>query len=481
MKMRGGYLPRIAGRPESAVLEAPLPGTLFLDLQRHGLLYRPVVTEGQNVMFGARLAEADVDGGCLGLPAPAGGKVAVRTAQDGTPERIILDVQDSGPPVAGEPPAAGSLSPDATCHHLAANGIWPLLWSHQAQGMPVLDPLQRPASIIVKCVIAEPFRARGHVILKRSWDAIGVGLKSLAGLLVDGGAVEVVLTRSDTQLGQRVINELSVAGQIKCRVLPLLYPVEHPALLTAALRRNGRAKADGDTWVLDVQTVAAIGACIRDGLPLHERVITVGGPACAKPRHVAIRIGAPLLDVPGTDSVDVGALTLRGGLLTGEPVDRETEAVRDDDDGFFLLPPPAAEREFLSFVRVGFDRVSALPCFASALTGAPDRSITGTLRGETRPCIACGLCEKLCPADLMPQVLHRYLYAEQLDEAEATGLERCIDCNLCTFVCPSKIELQKEFAAARAQIRREHEEIAAAAQKHAAARAAQPESEAAAP
>ena len=88
--------------------------------------------------------------------------------------------------------------------------------------------------------------------------------------------------------------------------------------------------------------------------------------------------------------------------------------------------------------------------------------MTATLRGERRPCIACGLCERVCPADLLPQVLHRYLYRDALDEAEAAGLGRCIGCGLCSYVCPSKLELVHQFAEARDRIAHERAEAAAA-------------------
>ncbi len=97
----------------------------------------------------------------------------------------------------------------------------------------------------------------------------------------------------------------------------------------------------------------------------------------------------------------------------------------------------------------------------SSITGAPDSEITNSLRGERRPCIACGLCEKVCPAELMPQIIHRYLYSEDFNKAEAVGLDLCVDCGLCTYVCPSKIELEKQFMKTLEQLRLEHEEAAA--------------------
>jgi Na+-transporting NADH:ubiquinone oxidoreductase subunit NqrA len=184
--------------------------------------------------------------------------------------------------------------------------------------------------------------------------------------------------------------------------------------------------------------------------------VATGGPGVENPRHHVTRIGTPtdLLAPEAREPEKV--CMLRGGLLTGTPVRRPADAVQYDDDAFFFLPEASA-RQFLSFVRPGFDRTSYLPCFATALTRARDRRISTSLRGERRPCISCGLCERVCPAGLMPQVLHRYLYRDAVELAEKAGIERCVDCNLCTYVCPSKIELQKQFADAEQGIRSERE------------------------
>ncbi|HSF90811.1 MAG TPA: 4Fe-4S dicluster domain-containing protein, partial [Paracoccaceae bacterium] len=143
----------------------------------------------------------------------------------------------------------------------------------------------------------------------------------------------------------------------------------------------------------------------------------------------------------------------------------DVTAIAAHDDGIFALPAKP-EREFLGFVAAGFDRTSVVPCFVSALTDAEDRHLSATLRGERRPCVACGLCEKFCPAGLLPQVLHRYLYRDALDEAQTAGLDLCVNCGLCSYVCPSKIELRQQFADANLRLREEQAHAAAMQHPH---------------
>ena len=287
----------------------------------------------------------------------------------------------------------------------------------------------------------------------------------LPSLLADGGRLHLTATKAQADALGKMVASASLPQAPVIETVPLRYPIEHPQVLCDALRRACGDIQPGDIlWVLDSQTVVAIGTCLQDGIALHSRLLAIGGPGATQPMHVRARIGTPLnslLDATGTDG---SRLVLRGGLFRGEPVS-DSCTVEAHDDALFLLPRTDA-REFLGFVSPGFDRRSILPCFASELTGAADRHVSVSLRGERRPCIACGLCESVCPVDLMPQVLHRYLYSDAIDNVEATGIDRCIDCGLCTYVCPSKIDLTHQFKTARERIRAEHAEAAATEAAH---------------
>ncbi|MEW5816017.1 MAG: 4Fe-4S dicluster domain-containing protein, partial [Spirochaetota bacterium] len=241
--------------------------------------------------------------------------------------------------------------------------------------------------------------------------------------------------------------------------VPLKYPVENMKVLNRAFRKHDASvKKDDTIWVIDVQGVEAVGTCLADGVPLHKRIAAIGGPGQSNPRHISVRIGTPLSALVREMNGTENPFILRGGLINGTPVMLEEDAVHYDDDGFFFLPK-MTKREFLSFLRPGFKRTSFLPCFISRITGAPDSQVSTALRGEYRPCIACGICEKICPSGLMPQIIHRYLYREALDESEAVGIDLCVECGLCTYVCPSKIDLKDQFITAKEKLSKEHAEI----------------------
>ena len=59
----------------------------------------------------------------------------------------------------------------------------------------------------------------------------------------------------------------------------------------------------------------------------------------------------------------------------------------------------------------------------------------------TKECIRCGLCNTVCPVDLLPQQLYWYSKSKNTEKAVEYNLLDCIECNCCTYVCPSQIPL----------------------------------------
>lgn len=59
----------------------------------------------------------------------------------------------------------------------------------------------------------------------------------------------------------------------------------------------------------------------------------------------------------------------------------------------------------------------------------------------------------------MPYLIHKYLYAELIEEVEWARVDLCVECGLCSYVCPSKIDLRTQLIDAKALIAKEKEEI----------------------
>jgi len=140
--------------------------------------------------------------------------------------------------------------------------------------------------------------------------------------------------------------------------------------------------------------------------------------------------------------------------MTGETLDESRKGIDAECNGLTVLPEHT-EREFLGFARPGADRRSYSACFLSSLRRPFPERLTTALRGELRPCVSCGFCEEVCPARIMPHLIHRCLYQDDIEEAERARVDLCVRCGLCSYVCPSKIELRTEMITAQDRIAEE--------------------------
>ena len=454
MKLPGlGFTPWVSGRPSREVQEIPLPTHLRVQLIRKGIQYTPLHRPGQSVSAGEALAHAVVDGGTIALPSPMSGRILEVKPED---SYLYLE-SDSDSPSAGvfEPLKSQYATADQTRDAIARGGMWPAFRSSATQGMPVIDGSETPKTIIVNFVIAEPFHARGRVVLTRSWESMIEGIRFLPRLMDDYGKVEVILTAVRDPVALKMYRELSGFAWVRIHPVPVRYPIEDPRILLKALRKNGSIQSsDAIVWAIDAQGIVQLGDLLSKGSPPARRLVTLGGPGAKDPKHYSVCIGTPLQEFAAAAITSEEQVILNGGLLRGDPVDLAEAAVQYDDDGYFFLPE-VVNRQSFSFLRPGFNRTSAFPAFAGPAIRHADSHITASLRGELRPCISCGMCEKVCPVRVMPQVIHRYIHRDMPEEAVKAGLDVCIDCNLCTFVCPSKIELQRQFAEVREQILKE--------------------------
>ncbi len=78
------------------------------------------------------------------------------------------------------------------------------------------------------------------------------------------------------------------------------------------------------------------------------------------------------------------------------------------------------------------------------------------------PCIRCGDCAEVCPANLLPQQLHFYALGEDHPQLQAHNLFDCIECGACAYVCPSSIPLVQYYRSAKADIREQANKLAKA-------------------
>ena len=454
-----GYRFRFDGKAKPTIEDAPLPADVRMSLMHAtGALLQPRAQTGQTVRTGEIVAASD-DAPAVKLLAPITGRVSEVVQTHGKRRRLkpgCIAIERTGDDWVVIPNASATpeeIPADRARQMLVDGGLWPCIGQQPANGaLARLDA--QPQAVVVKCVAAEPFVARGHALLAGQVEKFERALAMLQRVAAPTAKIHLVLTQPAAPLAEQIVQATKGRAWVRVHFVPVVYPVENDGYLRRVLLAD--EPADLCAWFVDVQSALAIGACLAEGRPCVERVLAVAGPSVASPIHVRARIGTRVGDVLDGRLVEGEHRLIRGGLLTG----RKAEA----DDGVGPLDvalnalPEGREREFMGFVRPGGDRDSFARAFLSKLW--PDRPVAchTNLRGEPRPCVSCGFCEDVCPADIMPHWIYKCLVTDRLEEAERTGLDRCIECGLCSYVCPSKIELLSELRAGKQRVEEENAE-----------------------
>jgi Na(+)-translocating NADH:ubiquinone oxidoreductase A subunit len=453
MRFRGGYNISLQGRPDGAIKTMPEPEVLYLPLCSRRFAFNELnVKDGQSVNDGDVLAK-DMDNYAVPLLAPRAGTIRLRQAENHIVLEDITQLEEHPHIPKEEPPhivqemgAAGLKR-----YKLLVLGAWQFFYDAYTGALP--DPLGTPQAVVVSTVSLEPFVARGDAQLHGRLLNFTRGLEQLQSLL-EYQPIYLVMPDIESKFAALVRKQIRGYAWVKLIEIPLKYPYDNFNILARVL---GLGKNAGPVWSIRTEGVLAIDRALTSTKPCTSRVISVGGPGVKSPVHIEVVAGYPLQTIFDLYMSDRPVRVINGGMLTGQPIVAKMQGLDAECRGVTILPE-LQEREFLGFTRPGWDRRSYSRCYISSLRKRFNERLTTAVRGELRPCISCIFCEEVCPAGIMPYLIHKYLYRDLIEEAEEARLDLCVRCGLCSFVCPSKIELRKQFIEAQELIVKEKEE-----------------------
>jgi Na+-transporting NADH:ubiquinone oxidoreductase subunit A len=413
LKFKGGYNIFIQGRPESSVQKLPEPKELYLPLHSRRFYFSNIcVKEGQRVEDGDVLAK-DPDNYSVPLLAPRGGTVRLKEVKDhivlaklSPPAEKVYVPEKDLPHIVQEMGASGLKR-----YRLLSLGAWQFFYDAYTGQLP--DPLDKPQAVIVSTLSLEPFEVRGDVQLKNRLLQFTRGLEHLQSLL-EYQPMYLVMPDIKSEFATLVREHIRGYAWAKLIEIPLKYPYDNFNILARKL-----------------------------GL---------------SPAHLKAMAGYPVKEIIDRYVFSPFPRIINGGIFTGTKVTEEVFGLETECRGITILPEHK-EREFLGFIRPGWERSSYSGCFLSSLRKEFRQRLNTAMYGEGRPCVSCNYCEEVCPANIMPHLLHKYLYRDLIEEVDQARVDLCIECGLCSYVCPSKIDLRQQFIDAKELIEKEKEEI----------------------
>ncbi len=205
--------------------------------------------------------------------------------------------------------------------------------------------------------------------------------------------------------------------------VPTIYPTGGEKQLIKVLTgrevpSNG-LPADIGVVCHNVGTAASVYRAIAHGEPMVSRIMTVTGKGVNAPCNLEVLIGTPIshLVAQAEGYTDQAERLIMGGPMMGFAMSSDEVPV-----------------------------IKGTNCILVARSNEVENPV------QAMPCIRCGRCTSVCPANLLPQEMYWNARARDFDKIQDYNLFDCIECGCCAAVCPSHIPLVQYYRFAKTEI-----------------------------
>jgi len=424
-KIRGGVHPfeNKQATAGSKIISVPLADRLYIPLQQHiGAPAEPIIKRGDKVLKGQLLANSQ---GAISAPvhAPTSGRViAIKKYPaphpSGLPVRTIIIEPDGeqrwiDSSFSYHDPF--SLDPDEISARVAAAGIVGMGGATFPSAVKLnLRKRFKLNQLVINAAECEPYLTCDDQLMREHADEIVEGIRIMMHALQVKKAT-VAIEANKPEAIKTMAAACADIPEITVVKVPVQYPMgseKHLVQTLTGKETPARAlTADIGIVVHNVATAHAVQQCIRYGLPLIDRVVTVSGGAVKKPGNFLTPIGTPvsLLFDMADGFISEPARIIGGGPMMGQPLPGTQVPIVKGSGGLLALTKDEIAEK------------------------------------QAMPCIRCGGCVTVCPCGLLPLEMAIRARNNQLDAAVDFGLMDCIACGSCSYVCPSHIPLVQYF------------------------------------
>jgi Na+-transporting NADH:ubiquinone oxidoreductase subunit A len=419
IKIDKGLNVPISGRPELTISDANAAKTVGLvGWDTPGLKPKMAVAVGDRVKLGQTLF-IDKRNPEVCYTAPGSGVVsAINRGERRVLNSVVIELD-------GDDAESWSTESKDTRKTLCESGLWTTLRTRPFGRIP--QPDTTPNSIFITAINTNPLAGDPALVIREDPDAFLAGIRVLS-QLTDGKIF--VCTRPGTD--------------IPCpeseQVVHAEFSGPHPAgLVGTHIHFLDPVSIKKTVWHIGYQNTMAIGRLFSTGRLPTERVIALGGPMVKNPRLLRTRRGASTADILDGEIERGNARVISGSVLSGHRASGMLGWLGTYHNQISVIAE-GNPREFLSWLRPGHNKYSALRTYASTWLHKGDYDLTSSQNGSPRAMVSTGSFERVMPIDILPTVLLKALLVRDTDSAQQLGALELDeeDLALCSFVCNGK-------------------------------------------
>ena len=415
IKIRRGLNIPIEGLPKGELVDLAPSSTIALDLSTYPeLRFKLLVKVGDEVIIGEPIAH---DKKCEKrlFVAPAAGKVV--EIRRGLKRRLLSVVIEKSPDEKEQTFDVKKPLRDLLCEA----GLFGKIRRRPANLLA--HPDQEPRSIFVRAIESAPIVPSARMQIAGQEELFQLGLDALASI------APVHLVGEEDFPSFAKIEQHTATGP---------HPISSPSI---HIEKIDPIRSSKDVvWTLTAHDLLSIGYLLKNGKILTKRIIGVGGPALIpdQRRYLRLREGQSIASIFEGRTGEGGLRFVSGDPLMGSKVELEDHLGIEDFAAVALSTPQ--KRQFLSFLRPGFDKYTASRTYHSR---RGDFAFDTNNHGEERAFIDGRVYDKVMPLRIPTMPLVKSILSQDWDQAEELGLLEVepADFALPAFVCPSKIEM----------------------------------------
>ncbi len=283
--------------------------------------------------------------------------------------------------------------------------------------------------IVVNAAECEPLMMVDHYLLERH---LGEIVESLNILCDTMGAKEVLIGIKGKNM--HLLDKDIVAGlagtRIRIKEIPDIYPAGDEVVLvyetTGKIIPEGSIPVMVGVMVINVETVYNIYKAVKNGEPVYDKYITIGGDT-KEDITVKAPIGmkiSELLAACGYSDM-TGKAVINGGPMMGKLVNLEEDVVTKTTKGLLIFPE------------------------THSVVQRKKMPVSMVLKRASAACCNCTMCSDLCPRYLLGYALNVHKTVRVASHAEVSDTESflqsalCCGCGICTVIaCQQMLDPQ---------------------------------------